>query len=185
MKYVGLDLAAQDHGEPSLLSGLGLNFLRELLRVGWRIEEEALSLGMLKFSNRGNVKASDSLSEEQDVRIDRRPILVVDDNPLCVQVSAGLLECLGYVAETAVSGEEALRRFDPERHTLVLTDYEMGSVSGVELARLVKQQSPATPVILCSGRPPEQAGASDVVLAKPLCLETLRGALAQLSGARA
>jgi CheY-like chemotaxis protein len=108
-------------------------------------------------------------------------VLVVDDDPVCVRVSVGLLEYLGYAPETAVSAEEALLQFDPERHAMVLTDNEMGSLSGIELARMVKRRSPATPVILCTGRPPEQASVLDAVLPKPLGLDALRGVLAQVS----
>jgi signal transduction histidine kinase len=70
-------------------------------------------------------------------------ILVVDDNPLNVELLADLLSVAGHHALAAYSGEEALRQVKQERPDLVLLDVMMPGLNGYEVCRRLKS-SPDT-----------------------------------------
>ncbi len=79
-----------------------------------------------------------------------RRILVVDDEPNVALVLANSLKKLSetYDVQTANSGEEALRRLEREPYALVLTDYRMPGMSGIDLAMAVRRIAPQTQVVL-------------------------------------
>lgn len=55
------------------------------------------------------------------------------------------------VVEEAESGEEAMERIRGKRFDIVLSDYRMGAVSGIDLLAFARQESPSTIRILLSG----------------------------------
>ena len=82
---------------------------------------------------------------------DRRPrILVVDDSAVVRRALCSLLTEGGYEPCPAASGEEAFDLCLREAYDIVLTDITMGTLSGVQLCRLLRSD-PATaevPVLL-------------------------------------
>lgn len=110
-------------------------------------------------------------------------VLVVDDDPLVGRVTTEYLAALGYSVETAASGREALALFSPERFGLVITDQGMPGMSGDRLAQAIKERSPTTPIIMLTGAGHMGQGeaprweAVDVLVNKPLTMETLHAAL--------
>jgi two-component system cell cycle sensor histidine kinase/response regulator CckA len=79
-------------------------------------------------------------------------VLVVDDEPSVLEVAARSLEHGGFQVLRASDGKSALTVVD--RHgppNLVLTDLMMPGMSGVELARRLRQLWPALPVLYMSG----------------------------------
>jgi len=98
-------------------------------------------------------------------------ILLVDDNRDGLLVRRLLLEELGFEVETACNGEEGLKLFAPGRFELIVTDYRMPRMDGLELIRQVRQVEPAARIILLSGfvEPlglTEQNTGADAVIAK-------------------
>ncbi len=87
-------------------------------------------------------------------------ILLVDDEDAIVKVMSRILERLGYRVTACDSSLDAIQAFRgaPEAFDLVLSDYEMPDVTGLEMARVIYGLRPDTPVVLCSGR--YRAGAS-------------------------
>jgi DNA-binding response OmpR family regulator len=86
--------------------------------------------------------------------VDQRVILVVDDDPVIVELVRSVLEGEGYFILTAADGEEALllsRAFPGTIH-LLLTDVEMSKLNGLQLRERVREERPATKVLLMSGR---------------------------------
>jgi CheY-like chemotaxis protein len=65
-------------------------------------------------------------------------ILVVEDNPINQEVATTLLGALGAAVELAGSGEEALRRFDPQRHELILMDVQMPGMDGLRATAAIR-----------------------------------------------
>jgi PAS domain S-box-containing protein len=90
-------------------------------------------------------------------REDREPdtppltILAVDDDQLVLMNTVMMLEDLGHSVYAAESGDAALRLLDHHDVDLVLTDFSMPAMTGVQLAAAVKARRPATPVILATG----------------------------------
>ncbi len=77
-------------------------------------------------------------------------VLIVDDEPNVAMLLADSLEKLGdeYVFETARNGDEALAKIQQTAYALVITDYKMPGMSGLDLAQAVRQFSPDTQVVL-------------------------------------
>jgi PAS domain S-box-containing protein len=80
-------------------------------------------------------------------------ILFVDDEEMLVEMNCQRLERLGYTVVASTNGREALDIFktDPQKFDLVITDYTMPQMTGVELARALVEVRPDIPIILCSG----------------------------------
>jgi response regulator NasT len=75
-------------------------------------------------------------------------ILLVDDDRLVLATVSSGLRDHGYDVVTAASGEDVLEQVNKERPDLVLLDMRMPGLSGVETARLLKQQNPVPFVFL-------------------------------------
>jgi CheY-like chemotaxis protein len=78
-------------------------------------------------------------------------ILLVDDNSNGLKARKSVLEEHGHSVVTSCGGEDALERFRREKFDLVVTDYKMPGMDGVELISRLRQLHPAVPVILLSG----------------------------------
>ena len=117
----------------------------------------------------------------------KRHILVVDDEPLVCETVTMLLQCDGHLVDAAGSGEQALALFQPGKFDLVITDFFMPAMTGGELAAAIKHRSPSQPVVLLTAfaerfRSPGQAlRGVDVVIDKPIPMETLREAITRLT----
>ena len=79
-------------------------------------------------------------------------ILLVDDDSLVSAGTTAMLEDLGHTVREAASAAEALAMLDGDRAIeLVITDHVMPGMSGVELARRLRDMRPDLRVILASG----------------------------------
>jgi CheY-like chemotaxis protein len=78
-------------------------------------------------------------------------VFVVDDEPLLLELAALTLEPLGYEVRTFTDPESALREFTLARPDLVVTDYAMGRMSGMDLIRECRRIHPGQKIILISG----------------------------------
>lgn len=79
-------------------------------------------------------------------------LLLVDDNPMVLDILDRTFRALGYLVLTARDGREAIEKFEAEnRIDLILTDIQMPKVSGVKLARHVLEKNPTTKVVFQSG----------------------------------
>ena len=62
-----------------------------------------------------------------------------------------VLEELGYGIVTACNGDDALERFAPQKFDLVVTDYKMPRMDGLELIDNLRKLGPDVPIVLISG----------------------------------
>ena len=106
-----------------------------------------------------------------------RTILLVDDRDDCRITTKWFLTNFGYSVDAARSAEEALEVFDPRLHNVVVTDNSMPGMTGSEMAHVIKLRSPATPILMYTGQPPEDRSCLDVVIKRPTHLLTLKEAL--------
>lgn len=81
-------------------------------------------------------------------------ILVVDDNEMLCRFACDILRTEGYHAVPARSAAEALDSFAREDFDLVVTDYRMPGMSGLDLARAIRGRNPEFPVIVISAFEP-------------------------------
>lgn len=112
-------------------------------------------------------------------------ILVVDDEPLILDLVKEILSPVGYHVRTAGSGMEALQVLQAYRFDVVLTDMMMPDMTGMEILQHLRLHYPETLVIVFTGYANYQdavevvkLGAFDY-LPKPLQPEILRHAMAR------
>jgi len=119
-------------------------------------------------------------------------VLIVDDEPAVLKVTARLVRQLGYHVQTAERGVEALDiiRHEPNTISLLLTDVLMPGMNGVELVAQVRAINPEIRVLYMSGYTADALASSPIdetsaaLLLKPFSRDTmadaLRGALAAM-----
>jgi CheY-like chemotaxis protein len=96
-------------------------------------------------------------------------ILLVDDNAHGLKARKMILLDHGYEVETAASGEAAWEIFQKNHFDVVVTDYRMGGMNGVELIRRIRGAgSPARTVLLsgfidCLGLTEQSTGADELI----------------------
>ncbi len=98
----------------------------------------------------------------------RSVILCVDDETVPLTLRRLVLEKSGFAVVPASSATEALDILKAQAVDLVLTDLLMPGLSGLDLARKIKERTPALPIILLSGvnEVPEGADCADLFLSK-------------------
>jgi PAS domain S-box-containing protein len=106
-------------------------------------------------------------------------VLLVDDEDLVRETTAAMLSDLGFSVVEACSGEEALSLLNNGLiASLLVTDHLMPGMNGTELARFVKETSPATYVLIISGYAGVEGVAPDLPrLTKPFRQEQLAAML--------
>jgi two-component system response regulator AtoC len=77
-------------------------------------------------------------------------VLVVDDESLTLRTISRALGEQGFDVLVALDGEKALEVFQEEHPDLVLLDVVLPGMDGIEVLRLIKQQAPATMVVMMS-----------------------------------
>lgn len=116
---------------------------------------------------------------------DRPVILVIDDDATMRSLLKSALHNLGYAAQLADGGAQALRALERTRPDLILLDVRLGAEDGVALIRQLRTspEHMSVPVLLMSGDPRREmlvrglsAGATDF-LTKPFRLDVLRSKL--------
>ena len=87
-----------------------------------------------------------------------KTVLFVDDHEVLARLSCEILEMQGYKAVYAYSAADALEKFQKEKFDILVTDFRMDGMNGLELARKVHATSPKTPVIIVTGYGPIEGG---------------------------
>jgi len=76
-------------------------------------------------------------------------ILIIDDEKIvCDMMKLSLEQEEGYEVESFLNGTEALERLKEKKFNMVVTDFKMKGIDGLEVLRTVKQLYPKTAVIM-------------------------------------
>ena len=114
--------------------------------------------------------------------VDRRAVLVVDDEPAVRELVVGVLSDEGYEVVEAVDGAEAIQALDTQRPpaghlSVVLLDMMLPRVDGAAVLRHLTERGDSVPVVAMSASPQHLAVAAasgaQVTLAKPFDLAEL------------
>jgi signal transduction histidine kinase/ActR/RegA family two-component response regulator len=88
-------------------------------------------------------KISESETVPDKPAVAAKSVLVVDDEAVLVDLYLELLRALGHAADTASTGQEALRKIEARNYDLVITDIKMPKMNGIQLYEKVLTIRPA------------------------------------------
>ncbi|HUY13568.1 MAG TPA: sigma-54 dependent transcriptional regulator [Terriglobia bacterium] len=115
-------------------------------------------------------------------------ILIVDDEERQREIYRDVLEDEGYGADTAPSGETALRLIGQKRYDLVITDLNLTGMNGIQLLSAILQADPTVAVVVITGYPSIQTAIEATrkgvytYLEKPVDREKLLNVVKDISG---
>ncbi len=80
-------------------------------------------------------------------------ILLVDDESNVMEMATRILERLGYKVTSQTDSASALEIFwsNPDEFDLLITDYTMPKLTGLDFAREARRIRPDMPILLCTG----------------------------------
>jgi len=115
----------------------------------------------------------------------KRKILVVDDDiTVCKSIRQAILS-EEYEIDTALSGEEALKKEKEKKYELIITDLMMPGISGLDLLKSLKDSGSVAQVIMVTGYPTIRTAVQSVKLGafdylpKPFTPAELRGMISR------
>ena len=124
---------------------------------------------------------------------DQPRVLVAEDEPAQLEVLAYNLEAEGFMISRARDGEEALLIIAEEAPDIIVLDWMMHNISGIEVCRRIKSkpETRSTPVIMLSARSEEvdkvrglETGADDYVVKPYSVIELMARVRTQLRRVR-
>lgn len=87
----------------------------------------------------------------QQLHDTRQKVLVVDDDRALRELLADYLGRVGFEVRTAQDGRAGLHALGESRFDLILTDYRMPAMTGLEMATYIRRSDTITPIILITG----------------------------------
>jgi CheY-like chemotaxis protein len=116
-------------------------------------------------------------------KIPAKRILVVDDEPQVADTIRMVLVMSGHKVDVTESASQALGIYEAGKYDLVISDYSLGKMNGLELARLIKEKCATQPFILITAYAESMALKKDglinvdFLMGKPFPLTQLQEAL--------
>jgi CheY-like chemotaxis protein len=116
-------------------------------------EEQALGVFAHLTKPVGKRQLLDTLAKSVAEQNRRRPILVVDDEPMARELLGAILQEAGYLSILACSGEEALAAMDSSIPAALILDLMMPGMSGFEVLARVRERAEwgGIPVLVLTG----------------------------------
>jgi CheY-like chemotaxis protein len=120
----------------------------------------------------------------------KSPVLVVDDNKTNREAVSRMLVSLGHKVTLAGNGFEGGILFLTRSYDLAIIDLDVPQMNIWELARILKEHSPKTPVIVASGLNKGEPLAEpdrdrvDAIIPKPFKLKELEGTVRRVLNSR-
>lgn len=101
-------------------------------------------------------KAKAELQKETDLPTLQAKALVIDDDPLQLQMMAALLESYGVQADITTSPDQLAEKIERENYDLIFTDIQMPQTDGFEVVKRIREsalpRASSIPVIALSAR---------------------------------
>ena len=132
--------------------------------------------------------------QRDDMQLDSVDVLIVDDDETMLQITVDTLESLGASAEQAPSGLEALgmiehRHLSGKDYNVILVDWKMPEIDGLEMIRRIRAEIDAdVPILLMSAydwsdiEDKAKAAGANSFVSKPLFRSTLYDKINDLIG---
>jgi len=111
------------------------------------IELEGSQSHIMKSMSDDQKKPAYTLDADSSDLIHEKKILIVEDNPSNLKLISSQLSALGYKADLASNGKEALKMTTTNDYALVITDCNMPIMDGYELTIEIRKNNSRIPVI--------------------------------------
>jgi two-component system, OmpR family, response regulator len=85
-------------------------------------------------------------------------VLVVDDEEIFLKTVVERLESRGFNVQGVTSGKDCLDLMSRESFEVVVLDFKMASISGLDVLREIKQKWPETQVVMLTGHASAETG---------------------------
>jgi len=126
-------------------------------------------------------------AEEAALDLSEKRVLIIDDDPACLELMKGLLEQLGIGVRTATNGKEAMEMMDTANPDVIVSDVLMPEMDGLEFFKKIKQNEKTShiPVTIVSQRRNMEdsfiALGADCFLCKPIDAKTFKETVSHLA----
>jgi CheY-like chemotaxis protein len=110
-------------------------------------------------------------------------LLLVDDDEMSSQILGFILADEGYEVEQAATGGAAIEKYEQKKYDVIFLDYILPDMKGNDVAKRLKQISPAAKIVLLSGFSSEDNQAGDFyarVLLKPVPPDVIVKTIAEI-----
>lgn len=137
--------------------------LKRELRIDPDAETKALQREILQLRSKSGTRANDAA-------VEKKTVLVVEDNALSRELTNALLKSAGYSVVLAKDGAEALMAVAREKIDLLLIDVDLPYIDGHSLLQALHENGVHAPAVFISGLPGEsvevrafEVGAADFI----------------------
>ncbi len=168
-------------GAEAQRSGIAAYLTKPVRQAELRAVLETIMGGTAGGAQRGNTLVTRDTLHEAALR-ERIPVLLAEDNAVNQKVAVRMLEKLGYHADVASNGAEALEALERKEYSVVLMDVQMPQMDGYEATAAIRECEGAsrhTPIIAMTANAMQgdkettlRAGMDDY-LSKPVKAEDL------------
>ena len=182
--------------QPGEGTGLGLSVVHGIIKShdGYITVESEPEKGTTFHVYLPRIKEEERSIDKETLPVTggKERILIVDDEDMLVELNEQRLRRLGYEVVATTSSMEALAIFrkEPDTFDLVITDYTMPNLTGMDLAVELLKVRATVPIILCTGQSdtvsPEKAKEIGIrgFLMKPLANRELAQAVRRVLDAK-
>ena len=174
-------------------TGLGLAITKQMVElIGGTIDCQSEQGKGTIFTVELDIPVADR--QREDMQLEPIDILIVDDDEITIETATDMLESLGATVEHAHSGLVALgmiehRHLEGRGYSVIIVDWKMPEIDGVETIRRIRSEIETTvPILLISAydwsdieEKAKEAGA-DGFITKPLFKSTLYDKINSLIG---
>ena len=116
-----------------------------------------------------------------------KKLLIIEDNRHLREILASILHTSGYVIMEAATGLQGIETALAEQPGLILLDLDLPDISGIETARILKQNpvTTAIPIVACSAMSGSEwrdialSAGMDDYLQKPISLAIIKAKIEQ------
>ena len=88
-----------------------------------------------------------------DAKTKKKRTLLIDDETDFLEIMGAHLESWGYEVVRASNGDDALKALAEEKPDVIILDYVMPDINGVELLKKIRRVNKSIPVIMFTARP--------------------------------
>src|SRR5699024_7887022 len=91
------------------------------------------------------------LEREEDYSAYGAKVLVIDDKYSVAKVIAELISLVNLTAHVETNAEKVLQRLEEDNYDIIVCDYSMPKINGIQVSEQVKERYPEKPFVLLTG----------------------------------